>query len=635
MNIYTQLCGLAIIAILLFFYSRQPTMGLGSERYFRLTLYVIFGCVLSDIASCYFIVNSTRYSEILVLLVCKIYLVFLQLVAFLALAYAIADILETFGSKHEKMIGLFFQLVCLIGLILTMYAPIYTYYDGIKLYSYGPATLITYGFVGLYIASTIGSTVILKNHIKSKKISALLVWMSIWIAAAVFQYFYPKFLIVSFASCLGALIMYFELENPQSSISRRTGHFSSAVIREYFDYLYKTRKKFSVMMISFRTVADSSNENKLLRRTISMLSDFLFSIDTAKVFDTAEGYFLLVFEKDVFMESTKFRISTYFQSVEDNPDISNAITLMSPFFTIVPDSSIAGNADELLYLLSGYIPNNTNKLPGNEIVLNTDIMKELRNKKIVEKMVVEAMEENRIEVHYQPIFDIANNSYSYAEALVRIRLADDTLVLPNEFIPIIEESGRIIPLSDTIYKKVLSFMKSYKMERIGVKHIELNLSVKQGEHPLFASRFIDLIKEYNISPNQLNLEITETSLLSNTDNLLANMKKLENFGLTFSLDDFGYGSSNLNYIIDLPVKIVKLDKHLTDEYFINEKAEAIVKTVIEMAHSMGIKIVAEGIETTDALDAMKALGVDYIQGFLFSKPLPEHEFLRFIQQHNL
>ena len=167
MNIYTQLCGLAVIAIILFFYRRQPTMGLSSERHFRGTLYAIFGCVLLDIASCYFIVHSNRFSEGVVLLVCKLYLLSLQLVAFSALAYTISDIFENLGSKHEKMIGVTYQMLCLVGMIITMYLPIYTFYDGVKLYSHGPATLCTYIFVAFYIFSTTISTVILKHHIKN------------------------------------------------------------------------------------------------------------------------------------------------------------------------------------------------------------------------------------------------------------------------------------------------------------------------------------------------------------------------------------------------------------------------------------------------------------------------------------
>lgn len=635
MNIYTQVCGLVIIAMLLFFYKKQPTMGLSSERKFQATLFVILGCVILDIASCYFIVNSKRFSQWLVIGVCKLYLISLHGVAFAALGYTISDIFEFLGTQHEKFIGLCYQAFCIFGLILTMYLPLHYYYDGKTLYSYGPAAITTYLFVAVYILSTIFSTITFKKYIKPKKTYALIFWMCIWIISAIIQFLNPKLLIVSFASCIGALIMYFELENPQSSISRRTGHFSSAVIREYFDFLYQTNKKFSVMMISFKTVADSADENKLLRKTIQMLSEFLFTIDTAKVFDTAEGYFLLVFDNTDFVESTKFKINTYFQSVENDPDINNSLILLKPYYSIVPDSSIAENADELMHLLSNFIPSDHNQLVGTEVVVDDEMMNNVRRQRQIEKLVVDAMENDRIEVHYQPIYDISTESFTSAEALVRIRLKDGSYLLPNEFIPIVELTGRIVPLSDSIYRKALSFIKSYHVERIGVNHIELNLSVKQGESPVFTTRFLEMLEEYQIDPGMINLEITETSSLRSKENLYNNMKRLEEHGLSFSLDDFGSGSSNLTYIVDMPVNVVKLDKYLSDEYFNNTKAQAIVTAVIDMAHTMGIKIIAEGIETIEEFRTMKELGVDYIQGFYFSRPLPEHEFLKFMQEKNL
>lgn len=635
MNISTQVCGLVIIVMLIFFYKRQPTMGLSSERRFITTIYVILGCVILDMASCHFIINSTRYNPYVVLTVCKLYLLSLQTVAFSALRYTISDVLDTMGSKHEKMLGQTYRYLYFCGLVFTATLPLNYYYNGEVLYSYGKAALATYILVAVYIISIVAATFILRSHLKRGKIKALLFWMAIWSISAIIQYIRPKYLIVSFAACLGALVMYFELENPLGAISRRTGHFSSAVIRDYFDYLYQHKINFSMMMISFRTMADAHTETKLLRKTIEMLSEFLFSIDTARVFDTAEGYFLLVFDNTDFMESTKFKIGTYFQSVEDDPNVENAITLLNPTYTIIPNSNIAENADELLMLLSGLVPTNQNAVNKNEIIVDSETIRQLKHNKQVEKMVIEAMEHDRIEVHYQPIYDISLGKFTGAEALVRIRLSDGTLVYPNEFIPIVEETGRIIPLSDSIYRKVLSFLRTYRVERLGIERIELNLSVKQGESPVFVSRFLELLDKHSVSPNLINLEITETSSLSSKENLLNNMNKLIEHGLTFSLDDFGSGSSNLNYIIDMPVNIVKLDKHLSEEYFKNKRAQAIVTTVIEMAHSLGIKIIAEGIENENELEEMKNLGVDYIQGYYFSKPLPEHEYLRFVQTNNL
>ena len=635
MNIYTQVCGLIILALLFFFYQRQPTMGLSSERRFRITLYHIAACVVFDILSCYFIVNSSRYSQSTVIVICKLYLLALQAISFSTLSYTVSDIFATFGSRHERMLGRMFRMFFILGLAVTFVLPLEIYYDGYSLYSYGKAAIATYILSGIYIFAIILSTMVLREHIKKRKANALLFWMLIWVVAAVIQFIRPKLLIVSFAACIGALVMYFELENPQGAISRRTGHFSSAVIKDYFDYLYQQKQTFSVMMISFRNMSDGSADNKLLRKTIEMLSEFLFSIKSAQVFDTAEGYFLLVFENTDFMESTKFKIATYFQSIEDNPDIEDAVTLLNPYYTIVPDSNIAENSDELMMLLTSFVPKVNDNYAKRERIIDSDAIMELRHKKQIEGLVIDAMEDDRIEVHYQPIYCIATGKFSSAEALVRVRLADGTLIFPDVFIPVFEETGRIIPLSDSIFNNALSFMKSYKLDKLGVERVELNVSVKQGESEVFVSRFLNLLEKHSIAPSQINMEITETSSITSTENLYNNMKRLEEHGITFSLDDFGAGTSNLNYIVDMPVNIVKLDKHLTDEYFKNPKAQAIVKTVIEMAHSMGIDITAEGIETEEQLNTMKELGVDYIQGYFFSRPLPEHEYLKFIQNHNL
>ena len=635
MNVHTQICGLVILAVLLFFYKKQPTMGLSSERKFKTTLLVILGCVILDIASCYFIVNARKYSEITVNAVCKLYLISLHTVAFSALGYSVSDLFENLGSKQEKKLGLLYQAFCIVGLVVTIKLPLYYYYDGQVLYSYGPAATATYVFVTIYIISIILSASLLRRHLKEQKVYALYLWMAIWSISAIIQFLNPKLLIVSFASCIGALVMYFELENPQSSLSRRTGHFSSAVIHEYLEYMYQSHKNFSAMRISFKTVADTSDENKLLRQTISMLSDFLFTIDSAKVFDTAEGYFLLIFESTDFMESTKYQIATYFQSIENSSDVGNAVTLLQPFYTIIPDCRIAENADELMLLLANYIPTTNHHTAGNEATVTSEVIKNVRRQKDIEKLVIDAMENDRIEVHYQPIYNLSTNTFTSAEALVRIKLIDGTYLQPNEFIPVAELTGRIIPLSDAIYRKALSCIKSYHIERIGVHNVELNLSVKQGESPSFTSKILQLLEDYQIDPDLINLEITETNSLRSKESLHQNMKRLEEHGLSFSLDDFGSGSSNMNYIIDMPVSIVKLDRLLTEEYSDNNKAKAIVNAVVEMAHSMDIKIIAEGIENEAEFNAMKEIGVDFIQGFYFSKPLPEHEFLRFMQTHNL
>lgn len=147
-----------------------------------------------------------------------------------------------------------------------------------------------------------------------------------------------------------------------------------------------------------------------------------------------------------------------------------------------------------------------------------------------------------------------------------------------------------------------------------------------------ASRLLDIVKKYNIEPRLINLEITETASVSARSVLLKNMETLIANGFSFSLDDFGSGESNLMYVVEMPVSIIKFDYDMTKAFFQSQRAQHVVRSVIKMAHDMGIKLVAEGIETKEEIDVMYREDIDYIQGFYYSKPLPMDNALEFLRE---
>ena len=189
----------------------------------------------------------------------------------------------------------------------------------------------------------------------------------------------------------------------------------------------------------------------------------------------------------------------------------------------------------------------------------------------------------------------------------------------------------IIKLGEIVFEKVCEMIKKNRLEQYGIEYIEINLSVVQCAYTYLADDFIKIMEKHKISPQMINLEITESASLSAKKTLLENMKCLMNYGVRFSLDDFGTGQSNLNYIVDMPVVIVKFDKDMTQAYFENRKAKYVLDAAMHMIHGMNLEIVSEGVETEKQYDTMKQLGINYIQGYYFSKPLPEQEFLSFLE----
>ena len=166
----------------------------------------------------------------------------------------------------------------------------------------------------------------------------------------------------------------------------------------------------------------------------------------------------------------------------------------------------------------------------------------------------------------------------------------------------------------------------------GLKYIEVNLSVAQCADAKLSEDYIRIMESADIEPSHINLEITESTSAKEKKTLIFHMERMISRGVRFSLDDFGSGASNLNYVMDMPVQIVKFDKEMTQAYFSNDKAKYVMDAAMHMIHGMGLEIVAEGVETEEQYRKMEEIKINYIQGFYFSKPLPGPEFLAFLRQ---
>ena len=189
----------------------------------------------------------------------------------------------------------------------------------------------------------------------------------------------------------------------------------------------------------------------------------------------------------------------------------------------------------------------------------------------------------------------------------------------------------ILKLGEMVFSKVCKFISETPLNELGVEYIEVNLSVIQCAHRSLAADYMSIMNKYGVNPSKINLEITETASAGTKKILLENMAILRDFGVSFSLDDFGTGQSNLNYIAEMPVDIVKFDRHMVQAYFMSRKARYVMSAAINMARGMELDIVFEGVETREQQQEAERIGIDYIQGYYFSQPLPEMEFCRFLR----
>lgn len=235
-----------------------------------------------------------------------------------------------------------------------------------------------------------------------------------------------------------------------------------------------------------------------------------------------------------------------------------------------------------------------------------------------------AIERNEFELHYQPIINLADASLKGFEALVRWNHPQRGLVPPNEFIPISESTGLIIPMTVQILHSACSQVVKWQQDQPGEKplSISVNLSGKHFAHPSLVDQISTVIAETGIEPENLKLELTESAVMENAETAILMLRQIKETGVQVSIDDFGTGYSSLSYLHRFPIDQLKVDRSFVSAMEENTENGEIVRTVIALAKALKLRVVAEGIESIHQFHQLRILGCEYGQGFLFSKPLP-------------
>lgn len=264
--------------------------------------------------------------------------------------------------------------------------------------------------------------------------------------------------------------------------------------------------------------------------------------------------------------------------------------------------------------------------------LGIDQLQRYRN---VEEAIERAVVEKEFRIFYQPIVSTETKKIISAEALIRLNDRVLGYISPEEFIPISESNGKIIEISEYVIDNVFRFVKDNPLKDMGIEFVELNLSVMQCMDKKLTEKLEYYINKYEIDPKQVNLEITETAAIFDEDRLRRQLAKIKQLGFSFSLDDYGTGYSNLVRVLEYPVDVIKLDKSIVWSAFHDRDNYVTLKNLISMFHDVRRKIVAEGVESEEQMITLTELGCDYLQGYYYSKPVSEEEFLTFVARYNI
>ena len=387
---------------------------------------------------------------------------------------------------------------------------------------------------------------------------------------------------------------------------------------------------FFIDIDNFKNINDTlghDHGDKLLVELGRRLSDNVRRSDTVARLGGDEFLILLqsetvseerVLEKASSIARKLLRLAEQPYVIEDHKhyvSISIGITLFPG--TAESPQELLRQADTALYKAKGN---------GKDTVcfFHQDMQRLAEKKLVMERELREALEADQFSLVYQSQVD-ASGAIQSAEALLRWKKGDGTHVPPAEFIPVADETGLILPIGDWVLDAACRQMKSWRDSGLPFKHVAVNVSARQFQHPDFVTKVEHILKEVGLPASYLMIELTESVVVESFADTKIKMQELIELGVRISMDDFGTGYSSLSYLSELPFHELKIDQSFVRNLFNDHKNSSITKTIIAMAKSLELVVLAEGVEEQEQLVFLDELNCSLFQGYLFSEPVPAEE----------
>lgn len=263
-------------------------------------------------------------------------------------------------------------------------------------------------------------------------------------------------------------------------------------------------------------------------------------------------------------------------------------------------------------------------------LFSADLSERIAYLRQLENNLRQAVAKREFTVLFQPKLDPYTNTVTGGEALVRWRQDDGNLVPPNEFIPLAEETGLIVPLGELVLEAACQLLRTLAVMGLSQLTIAVNLSPLQFVQANLVERILAILARYSIPGDRLELEITETAMMTNLSKTVATLNQLVEAGIAIAIDDFGTGYSSLSYLKRFPIRTLKIDRSFIRDLPNDPSDSQLVSTIILMARNLGIGVVAEGVETIEQLEWLKQCGCEQIQGYVYSRPLTAEGFLDYV-----
>ncbi len=472
-----------------------------------------------------------------------------------------------------------------------------------------------------------------RNMISRQKFMLLLSLCPINIIGVVIQQYWPQYLVEIICTTFPLIFISVAVQKPEEIIDLNSGSLNYQAFKDEVGRNLAAKRKLHfiiVKILDFDTIKNTlgkQNINNFLAHVINGLYA-ICNNDEYDVYYLGNGGFSILTLRDNTEEIDFIAQKTrnYFAGKHEIYDINIMFDFKMCLVRCPDDLKDYDSVMTFEKSLLHSIKEKNTLVYLKEIANSTDF--QISNQ--IDRIIQQAIKNDLFEMYYQPIFEIKTRRYVSAEALIRLKHEDYGFIPPALFIPAAEKCGAIHEIGDFVLKDVISFISENDIEELGLDYIEINLSIAQCIESDLSEKIMDLLTRYSVEPSKINLEITETSQEFNNDVIEQNINALSQKDVSFSLDDYGTGFSNILRIARLPLDIIKLDKSFVDDLD-KPGMKTVISETISMLKKMNKRILIEGVENYEDFDYFRNAGCDYVQGFYFSKPLTKADFFDFLK----
>ena len=505
-------------------------------------------------------------------------------------------------------------------------------------YARGPLMMAIYAIAMVYGLTGLVYCIYCRRYLPANKWAALLTCYLLAHAAVVIQFFHPELLVEMFCTALGEMLIMLSIMRPEERMDSAVGMLSWASYRSDIRNIALSGEHVRIVVIrllnclEIRNYVGDHNYNQYLSEVADRIRAVRWTHrHRIEIYFERPGTIYLITDADESgSEDAGERL------LAEVGDLIRGHVKMGvcfePRVCLIRCPEDLQKAEDVISLGHIFLQIDERKqtvFRASDIVHSRTFAMEAH----IEEIFDRALKNHNIKMFYQPILDVQSGRFRSAEALARIIDPEYGLISPAVFIPAAETEGYIIPIGDAVLDQVFRFVSEHDLDALGLSCIEINLSVAQCMERSLPEKISALQKKYGVDPGKINLEITETNFEHISEIMFENVNELIRMGYSFALDDYGTGYSSIQRVIHLPLKLIKIDKSMLEEVS-TANGRMILDYTMRMMQSIGKLLVVEGAETVDEVEILRSMNCDYIQGFYFSQPLPEGEFIRFLEEQN-